>query len=321
MTKKDLVMKTFAGELQDIVPASFSIHFGADYKYGDAAIKRHLDFFHDTDMDIMKVMNENQVPSNPGVVTSSDLLRIGPFTRKSEFIMRQTDLVKAIVDKVGSDSYVVCTIHGITASLVHTMRPQYQALDEIRQVQLKLFRENPQPYLDAEKRITEGLCQLVDSVIDAGCDGIYFAALGGEKDVYTREEFEIAQAPFDKEIMKCAKDRGASVTLHMCKKKLDIERFISYAPYCDAVNWGIYENNISIEEGEKLFPGKTILGGLENRSGIIVDGTLDDIRNEVHRLRREMNGKKFILGADCTMATDLPVERIRAAVDAAHDNL
>ena len=321
MTKKELVTRTFAGDVQDTVPASFSIHFGAGYKYGEAAIKRHLDFFSETGMDIMKVMNENQVPSNPGVQSSYDLLRIGTFSRKSEFIIHQADLVKAIVDKVGTDAYVVCTIHGITASLVHTMRPQYQALDEIRRVQLGLFREHPEPFLDAEKRITEGLCILVESVIDAGCDGIYFAALGGENDVYTREEFETPQAPFDKEIMKCAREMGASVTLHMCKKKLDIARFASYAPYCDAVNWGIYENGISIEEGEKLFPGKTILGGLENRSGIIVDGTLEDIRNEVHRLRSEMRGKKFILGADCTMAADLPVERIKAAVEAAHDNL
>lgn len=321
MNKKDLVRKTLNGEVQGIVPASFSIHFGSDYKYGNAAVKRHLDFFRQTDTDIMKIMNENLVPSNPGVVTADDLLRIGPFNRHSDFIMRQTDLVKAIVDKVGSDAYVICTIHGITASLVHTMRPQYQALEEIRKVQLGLFREKPSSFLDAEKRIAEALCMLAESVIEAGSDGIYFASLGGESDVYTAEEFDIAEAPFDKEIMQVAKNMGASVILHMCKKKLDIKRYVSYAPYADAVNWGIYENDIPISEGERLFPGKTILGGLENRSGIIVDGTLDDIKTEVHRLRREMKGKKFILGADCTMGSDLPVERIRTAVDAAHDNL
>ena len=64
-----------------------------------------------------------------------------------------------------------------------------------------------------------------------------------------------------------------------------------------------------------------VLGGLENRSGIIVDGSLEDIREEVHRLRREMKGKKFILGADCTLGSDLPVERIRTATEAARDSL
>lgn len=321
MTKKELVQKTLNGQIEEAVPSSFSIHFGPDYRYGDAAVKKHLEFFRDTDTDIIKIMNENLFPSNPGVKTSEDFNRIGPFTRKSEFIVHQTDLVKAILDKTGGDSFSVCTIHGASFSFVHTMRPQYQALEEIRRVQVGLYRENPQPYLDAKKRIAEGLSLLVQSVLEAGCDGIYYAALGAEKDMFTAEEFEVEEAPFDKLVMQTAKEMGKTVILHMCKKKLEMERYASYAPYVDVVNWGIYENNISIEEGERIFPGKTILGGLENRSGIIVDGSLEDIRKEVHRLRREMKGKKFILGADCTLESDLPVERIRTATEAARDSL
>ena len=321
MTKKELVQKTLNGQIEEAVPSSFSIHFGPDYRYGDAAVKKHLEFFRDTDTDIIKIMNENLFPSNPGVKTSEDFNRIGPITRKSEFIVHQTDLVKAILDKTGGDSFSVCTIHGASFSFVHTMRPQYQALEEIRRVQVGLYRENPQPYLDAKKRIAEGLSLLVQSVLEAGCDGIYYAALGAEKDMFTAEEFEVEEAPFDKLVMQTAKEMGKTVILHMCKKKLEMERYASYAPYVDVVNWGIYENNISIEEGERIFPGKTILGGLENRSGIIVDGSLEDIREEVHRLRREMKGKKFILGADCTLGSDLPVERIRTATEAARDSL
>ena len=321
MTKKELVQKTLNGQIEEAVPSSFSIHFGPDYRYGDAAVRKHLEFFRDTDTDIIKIMNENLFPSNPGVKTSEDFNRIGPFTRKSEFIVHQTDLVKAILDKTGGDSFSVCTIHGASFSFVHTMRPQYQALEEIRRVQVGLYRENPQPYLDAKKRIAEGLSLLVQSVLEAGCDGIYYAALGAEKDMFTAEEFEVEEAPFDKLVMQTAKEMGKTVILHMCKKKLEMERYASYAPYVDVVNWGIYENNISIEEGERIFPGKTILGGLENRSGIIVDGSLEDIREEVHRLRREMKGKKFILGADCTLGSDLPVERIRTATEAARDSL
>lgn len=321
MTKKELVQKTLNGQIEETVPSSFSIHFGPDYRYGDAAVKKHLEFFRDTDTDIIKIMNENLFPSNPGVKTSEDFNRIGPFTRKSEFIVHQTDLVKAILDKTGGDSFSVCTIHGASFSFVHTMRPQYQALEEIRRVQVGLYREKPQPYLDAKKRIAEGLSLLVQSVLEAGCDGIYYAALGAEKDMFTAEEFEVEEAPFDKLVMQTAKEMGKTVILHMCKKKLEMERYASYAPYVDVVNWGIYENNISIEEGERIFPGKTILGGLENRSGIIVDGSLEDIREEVHRLRREMKGKKFILGADCTLGSDLPVERIRTATEAARDSL
>ena len=321
MNKKERVIAAIRHEAVDYVPCGFSLHFPHDKAFGEAGVKAHLDFFKETDTDIIKIMNENLFPSNPGVKTSEDFNRIGPFTRKSEFIVHQTDLVKAILDKTGGDSFSVCTIHGASFSFVHTMRPQYQALEEIRRVQVGLYRKNPQPYLDAKKRIAEGLSLLVQSVLEAGCDGIYYAALGAEKDMFTAEEFEVEEAPFDKLVMQTAKEMGKTVILHMCKKKLEMERYASYAPYVDVVNWGIYENNISIEEGERIFPGKTILGGLENRSGIIVDGSLEDIREEVHRLRREMKGKKFILGADCTLGSDLPVERIRTATEAARDSL
>ncbi len=321
MTKKELVLRTLSGDLQEAVPSSFSIHFGSAFAYGSEAVKKHLDFFRDTDTDIIKIMNENLFPSNPGVKTSDDFRRIGPFSRKSDFIVHQTDLVKAILDKTGGDAFSVCTIHGAAFSHVHTMRPQYQALEEIRKVQAALYRENPQPFLDAKKRIAEGLCILVESVLEAGCDGIYYAALGAENDVFTEEEFRVVEEPFDKMVFETARSMGRTIILHMCKKKLDMKRYASYAPYVDAVNWGIYENNISLEEGMRIFPDNTILGGLENRSGIIVEGSLDDIRNEVHRLRKAMKGKKFILGADCTLGSDLPVERIRTAAEAARDSL
>lgn len=51
------------------------------------------------------------------------------------------------------------------------------------------LRENKVPVLDAFKRITEGMCQLAESYKKLGLDGIYYAALGGERRYYTDEEF------------------------------------------------------------------------------------------------------------------------------------
>ena len=121
--------------------------------------------------------------------------------------------------------------------------------------------------------------------------------------------------------MEAAKVAGGKVILHLCKTNLDFERFTSYAPYIDGINWGVYENSIPLEEGIKLFPGKTILGGLEHRSGVIKDGSIEEIKAEVHSLRQKMKGYPFILGADCTLATDQDRNKIKAAVEAARDIL
>ncbi len=321
MTKKELVRKVLNGEATQITPSCFSLHFPQEDKFGERTIKAHLQFFKDTDTDIIKIMNENAFPANPGVYSAADFKRLRVQDSKSAFVQNQVDLVKAILDKAESDKYPMCTIQGVIASLGHSMRPQYQPLNEIRALQCQCYRENPQILKDAVSRVTESLCYLVRAVIEAGCESIFYAVLGGEKDCFSREEAEDIQSPFDKAVMETAKAAGGKVILHLCKTNLDFERFTSYAPYMDGINWGVYENSIPLEEGIKLFPGKTILGGLEHRSGVIKDGSIEEIKAEVHSLRQKMKGYPFILGADCTLATDQDRNKIKAAVEAARDIL
>lgn len=319
MTKRELVERTLNGEAFDIVPSCFSLHFPQSEKFGEAAVKAHLDFFKDTDTDIQKIMNENAYPSNPGLYKPSDYRRITSYGKNDPFVADEVELVKRVLDKADPDGYPICTIQGVIASLGHTMRPQYQTLSDLRRMQVDFYREDKASVEDAVKHITDSLIVLIEEVVKAGCKGIFYAVLGGERNLWTDEEFSSIQAPYDLMVLKAAKECGAKVILHLCKKDLAIERFSEYGKYSDAVNWGIYENNISIEEGMKYFPESVVLGGLEHRSGIIVDGSLDDIKAEVHSLRRKMSGKPFILGADCTLSTDLDRNRVKTAVDAARD--
>ncbi|MGN0906674.1 MAG: uroporphyrinogen decarboxylase family protein [Bullifex sp.] len=321
MTKRELVTKVMSGEATDITPSCFSLHFPQEEKFGDRTVKAHLQFFRDTDTDIIKIMNENAFPANPGVYSVADFSRIRVQDSRSAFVQNEVDLVRAILDEADGDRYPMCTIQGVIASLGHSMRPQYQPLDEIRALQCACYRENPGIMKDAVKRVTESLCYLVRAVIEAGCDSIFYAVLGGEKNCFTRDEAEDIQAPFDKEVLKAAKDAGGKVILHLCKTNLDFERFASYGPYIDGVNWGVYENSIPLEEGLRLFPGKTILGGLEHRSGIIREGSDEEIKAEVHSLRKRMKGHPYILGADCTLATDQDRNKVKTAVEAARDIL
>ena len=58
------------------------------------------------------------------------------------------------------------------------------------------------------------------------------------------------------------------------------------------------------------------MGGLDN-NGYIVNGTRQQIEEEVQRtLRQAPDG--CMLGADCTIPIDVPVEHLAWAVQAAH---
>jgi hypothetical protein len=59
------------------------------------------------------------------------------------------------------------------------------------------------------------------------------------------------------------------------------------------------------------------MGGLD-RKGIIVDGSAEQIRQEVRDVLAGAADRHFI-GADCTLPGDIAWENIRTAIAAAHD--
>ena len=69
-------------------------------------------------------------------------------------------------------------------------------------------------------------------------------------------------------------------------------------------------------EGAALFKDRAILGGLDDRSGVLVDGSEEEIRQAVRKVLGQMQGRRFVLGADCTLPTEIDYNRIRTAVEA-----
>ena len=114
-------------------------------------------------------------------------------------------------------------------------------------------------------------------------------------------------------------EAGGYCFLHICKDQLNMERYKDYGAYADVVNWGVYEAPFSLEQGRTMFPGKAIMGGLANRSGVLVDGSEEEIKEEVRNMIKKFGRRGFILGADCTLATEQDLKKIRTAVEAARE--
>ena len=316
MDKRDRVKAAIRKEPVDRVPASFSLHFPRDKAFGDAAVKAHLDFYRDTDVDILKIMNENLVPLIGEFSSASDWKKVPAYNRRSRFITEQLDLVKRLRD-AEPDAYVLTTVHGVCASTIHTLEANY-GYEPVRRIFAGQMRSDPQQFIDARARISDAMCELAAACIELGCDGVYYAALGGESRFYTDGEFDIAVKPFDLKILSAVREAGGDVFLHICKDGLNMERYRDYGAYSDVVNWGVYEAPFSLEDGRAMFPDAAIMGGLRNRSGVLVDGTEEEIAREVRKVISGFGKTGFILGADCTLPTDIEPWRIRAAVKAAY---
>lgn len=315
MTKKQRVLAVLRGEKPDHTPAGFSLHFPAEQSQGEAGVRAHLEFFQETGTDLVKIMNENLVPAQGTIQRPGDWACIAPIHRETPCIRRQLDFTQAILARYTGEGYSLGTLHGITASSIHPIEQAY-GYEGSRNLLLGHLREDEGPVLDAMKRIAQGMCELAWGYKEAGVDGVYYAALGGETRWFTDEEFARWIEPFDRLILSEIRKAGLGVFLHICKDQLQMTRYQSYGALCDVVNWGVYEAPLPMEEGQRLFPGKVLMGGLPNRGGVMTQGTKERLVQEAERLIHRFAPTGFILGADCTLPTQLPYERIRWLTEA-----
>lgn len=313
MNKRERVMAVLNGQKPDRIPSGFWLHFEKEAFFGEAAVKRHLEFFRESKTDICKIMNENLIPQDLSLKTAADWSNVKPINTDSAYFKRQVELIKAISDAMAGEAVLVATIHGVVACASHMINgmDQYNAN---RQILVKHYRENPEGMKQAFRYIADYLLELTKASIEAGTDGIYYAALGGERFMYTDSEFAELVRPLELEILEAATRLEGFNVLHICKEQVNLERFQGYPG--TVVNWGIFADNPSLTEGKKLFPGKILLGGLDDRSGVLVDGSEAEITAAVHAILDEMSNDSFYLGADCTLPPDIDMDRIRIAVAA-----
>ena len=317
MTKKERVLAAIALREPDKIPTLFSYHFPKDISDGDAAVKAHLDYFKESDTDIVKIMNEFLLHAHHECKTPDDYKRVGPYSIKARFMQRQLDLTRRILDGCGDDVFTMGTLHGMTASGIHPIETYGVPYEESRARLCRFLREDREKTLYTLEHICDLMCDLGRAYIEAGVDCVYFASLGGEAEYFTDEEFETVIKPLDMRIMQAVKDAGGYCLLHICKGPLNMQRYVGMDQYADIVNWGVYETGISLEEGRKLFPNKCLLGGLQARGGVISTGSREEIYAEVGKVIDSVGRKGFILGADCTIATDQDMQRLKWAISAA----
>lgn len=310
MSKRENVLNLLNGKEFEYTPSGFWIHFSDEVNAAgvDAQVQAHRDFADATDMDIIKIMNENEFRSSNKVTKASEWSSIKAINKKDPIFSEQHEVMKKTLDVLDGSVYTLGTIHGVVASLSHSSGMSYSVSPEIL---VQHARENKTAVLDAIKATTENILNMLVAVQDTDVDGIYYAQLGAEKHRLPREFFDEFIKPYDLMILEEIKNK--KTFLHLCKDNVDFDRFKDYP--ADVVNWAIHESEHSLKEGFEVFSDKTILGGLDDRSGELVDGSDSELMSKIDQIKKEADLSRFILGADCTLPTTIDYERIRFAVD------
>lgn len=312
MNKMRRFSAALAGETVDYVPSGFWLHFDEDRWFGKAAVDAHVDFHARTDVDILKIMNEYRYRMPSPVDRLDDWSRWTPLGVRDGYYQGQLDLIDAVANRLSGEVPLLATIHGVYICAFHGSRRPECTFDDphLLTEHLKCAPEAVASALDA---VADTLIDLSLASIEAGANGIYYSSIGGEKSRFDADTFETYVKPFEMRVLDELAKRGVPVVLHICKPDT---RLTSYADYpAAAVNWAVNESDHSLVAGRELF-GKTVLGGLDDRSGVLVEGTEADIERTITDLVATTGKQSFILGADCTLPTDISYQRIRTAVDA-----
>lgn len=316
MDKRELLYATIAGETTGRIPCGFWHHFPKEYSHGAASVQAHLAYFEATDADILKVMNEHMYRLDRDISCTADWRKVRRQKFEDTPYVDFIDEFKAIRDVIPSEVPLFATMHGVLVSGYHATEVLGHFMNPDNKISCQL-REDPETVGAGLKTIADTLIELARRLKQAGADGIYYAALGGESYRFTQDLFETYIVPLDAYVIDAVHDMGLLSVLHICKDKVRVPSYRTID--ADIVNWAVHDCGYSLADGRDIFPGKTLLGGFDDRSGVLVEGTKSEIEEEAMRIISEVGGRNYIFGADCTLPEDVEPWRINTVHDiAAH---
>ena len=307
MNKMERVIKTLAGEQTDHAPMGFWLHFPTDViEQGvDAQVAAHLEYKEKTQTDILKIMNENEMRTTNKIQTIDDWKKITRLTKNSKLITDQVEILNRIVTENDGECFLLGTVHGLMASLSHSSGHSYSYSPELIK---EHYARNPQAIKDAMAIIEENTHLVLEATLASGVQGIYYAALGGEKNVFNDDFFaDVLEKP-EIGLLNATKTTEKFSFLHMCKEQVELKRYKDYPS--DVVNWAMHESHYSFNEAVEIFGDKTYLGGFDDRSGVLVDGSQSEIKEKLAEIQATFGSHKYIIGADCTLPTEIAFEKI-----------
>ena len=289
-------------------PAAFFLHFSAEYKNGLAAAGKHLEYFRATDMDFVKIQFEQSYPLDPSLQKPADWSKLA--LRKIDFYEPLIVTVRELVKQVGKEALVLMTLYS-----PFMCAGQCSGNAVVR----RHLEENPEAVKRGLDILTESQMIFVRACIQAGVDGFYMSTQGSETGQFSKPEiFRNYIKPHDLVAMKEISSKCRFNILHVCDYNAPYAGYDAVRDYPGHVvncNTRLAGRQMSLKEIGSFF-NRPVMGGLD-RHGILAKGGDTQLDAEVRSVIKGAP-KQFILGADCTVPSEIDWKRIRRVIDLSH---
>jgi len=309
VNKRDAVFGLLSGDkTQEYYPVGIFKHFGKGHKFGDIAVKTHMEYFRFTGIDFVKIQYEQSFPRLDIIQKPSDWLKM-PFYKK-DYYKDQLYVVKELVKKGKSLAPVIATIYSPFMCAGHTAS---------KKIVVEHLNQDPDKVKKGMEIITDSLLIFAKECIKLGVDGFLASTQGGDATTFQGSNiFSEYIKPADLVVMNEINNVCDCNILHICDEGGDYDDLTPFLDYPGQII------NCSTKVGDKWltpsdlynFFGRTFMGGMKKR-GVIPNGTKQEIHDKVSKVL-DTAPERFILGTDCTVPLDTDWKNIKKAVETAH---
>lgn len=315
--KKQLVFDAFDNKKTQRVPVGFWFHFAPDDLFNNRPevirknVEGHFKFYDTFKPDFVKLMSDGYFrypnPTLAKVEKVEDLLN-AKSGLVDDWIDAQTDLVKELTDHFGREVATFYNIFAPVTVLGFVLEETASGL-----TLAELIKNYPDALAYVLNVIKQDLARLAFKVITEGkADGIYLSAKNIQDKAVSKELYHKYITPSEQGVLNVANAVSDYNILHICGYEGARNDLSVYKDYeVKVINWAVVVERVSLQEGKKLFGGRAVIGGFDNTTnGVLYKGSKEEVESETKRLLEEAGTTGVILGADCTIPSDTPLERL-----------
>lgn len=322
-TKKELVLKAFHNEKTERVPVGFWFHFLEGDEF-NATLQRpellrknlegHRKYKEAFDPDFVKIMTDGlfNLPIDfGGIEKAADLRSLKPLAAEHPFYEKNEELVKGVREIFGEDILL----------FFNEFSPFNQLLSGLGALGRPVGLQRLKEFLEQDGGavayaldvLAESLDTLTRRVVKPGlADGIYLSVNNPNRTI-PAQIYSAFVAPSEIRVLETAKEMSTDNILHICGYAGNKNILSVYKDYpVEVVNWAVHAENLGLAEGKKFFGGKAVIGGFDNvKEGLLYSGTREEIEAYVEKLLKDTGKEGVIIGADCTVPSDIAIERLK----------
>ncbi|MEO1769273.1 uroporphyrinogen decarboxylase family protein [Candidatus Enterococcus ferrettii] len=318
MSKRELVLRALHQQKVERVPVGFWFHFITNEEelrqpipeVIERNIAGHQTFIAEFQPDFVKLMSDGffYYPNEQiaQARTIDDLKDIQSIGKEHPWIQQQVALVREQKKHFLED---IAAFYNIFAPATYF---KWQLPGGEAQF-AEFLLENPELTQHVLNVIAEDISHLVTAVLSqTDIDGIYLSVQNVQDQRISSDIYARFIRSSDLIVLEAANRISANNILHICGYEGATNDLSLYQDYPSAaVNWAVGPEQVSLIEGKNLFD-RTVIGGFDNTANsILYHGNQTDIQQATQALLEEAGEIGIILGADCTVPSDTPLEHLQ----------